>query len=99
MKILSKKEVEALFDDIMTLNLIVCEAIRQQIMDEHPDIKTLLRTNRIVTERCANATYTLRGLFGIKLAYEIQKQYDERRLAELVDEEAKNDNLDEECEQ
>lgn len=39
MKILSKKKVESLFDDIMTLNLIASESVKLQMMNEKPDVK------------------------------------------------------------
>lgn len=101
MKILTKKKAEALFDDIMTLNLIASEAIRQQTMNEKPDISALLRTHEIVIERCANAAYTLKGMFGMALAYNIHKKYNEMRLKDLVekktkehDKELKKHNLD-----
>ena len=95
MKILTKKKAEALFDDIMTLHLIASESNRMLMMNEKPDVKALIRTSRIITERCADAAYTLKGIFGIKVAQEIYTQYNEARMKKMVDEEAKKDTLDE----
>jgi hypothetical protein len=95
MKILSKKQVEALFDDLMTLHLISSESIKDHMLNEKPDVKSLLRQHRIIAERCADAAYILKGIFGIRLAYIIRKTYDEKRLKQLEEDEAKKDNLDE----
>lgn len=95
MKIFTKKEVESLFDDIMTLNLIASESVKLQVMNEKPDIKDLIRTQRLIIERCANAVCTLRGLFGLEIAREIQTKYNEARMKEMLKNEAMNDKLDE----
>lgn len=94
MKILTKKKVESLFDDIMTLNLIASESIKLQVMNERPDIKDLIRTQRLITERCANAVCTLMGMFGLLLAREIQTKYNDGRMKEMLKNEAVNDMLD-----
>jgi hypothetical protein len=96
MKILSKKQTEALFDDLMTLHLIASESIKDHMLNEKPDVKSLLRQHRIIMERVANAAYTLKGMFGMREAYYIRKAYDEKRLKQLEEEEAKKDSLDNE---
>lgn len=96
MKILTKKKVESLFDDIMTLNLIASESVKLQMMNEKPDIKDLIRTQRLIIERCANAVCTLKGMFGLLVAREIQTKYNEARMKEMLKNEAKNDELDKE---
>lgn len=95
MKILSKKKAEELFDDIMTLNLIASESTRQQMMNEKPAVKDLIRQQRIIIERCANAVYILKGMFGMAVASEIHKQFNDMRLKQELAKEAKNDTLDE----
>ena len=96
MKILTKKKAEALFDDLMTLHLIASEALKDHMLNEKPDVKSLIRQHRIILERCFNAACILKGMFGIRLAYNIRKTYDEKRLKQLEEEEAKKDSLDEE---
>ena len=95
MKILSKKKVEELFDDIMVLNLIASESTKQQMMNEKPAVKDLIRQQRIIIERCANAVYILKGMFGMAVANEIHKQFNDMRLKQELAKEAKNDTLDE----
>lgn len=95
MKILSKKKVEELFDDIMMLNLIANESTKQQMMGLKPEVKNLIRQQRIIIERCANAVYILKGMSGIAVAYEIHKQYNDMRLKQELAKEAKKDTLDE----
>ena len=94
MKILSKKKVEELFDDIMMLNLIASESTKQQVMNEKPALKDLIRQQRIIIERCANAVYILKGWFGVAVANEIHKQFNDMRLKQELAKEAKNDTLD-----
>ncbi len=96
MKILSKKKAEALFDDLMTLHLIASESLKNHMVNEKPDVKSLIRQHRIIIERCANAAYTLKGMFGMALAHNIHKQYNEMRLKQLEEEEAQKDSLDDE---
>ena len=96
MKILTKKKVESLFDDIMTLNLIASESVKLQMMNEKPDIKDLIRTQRLIIERCVNAVCTLKGMYGLLVAREIQTKYNEARMKEMLKNEAKNDELDKE---
>lgn len=94
MKILSKKKVEELFDDIMMLSLIASESTKQQIMNEKPALKDLIRQQRIITERCAHSVYILKGMFGMSVANEIHKQFNDMRLMQELAKEAKNDTLD-----
>lgn len=94
MKILSKKKVEELFDDIMMLNLIASESTKQQVMNEKPALKDLIRQQRIITERCANSVYILKGMFGMSVANEIHKLFNDMRLKQELSKEAKNDTLD-----
>lgn len=95
MKILSKKKVEELFDDIMMLNLIASESTKQQMMNDKLAIKDLIRQQRIIIERCANAAYILKGMFGMVMAKEIHTKYNETRLSDLLKEEAMKEKLDE----
>lgn len=95
MKILSRKKVEELFDDLMVLNLIANESTKQQIMGLKPEVKDLIRQQRIIIERCANAVYILKGMFGLELAMHIQTKYNETRLSDILKKEAMNDKLDE----
>mgnify|MGYP006992112711 CR=1 FL=1 len=95
MKVLSKKKTEELFDDLMTLNLIASESNRMLMINEKPNVKDLIRTQRIIIERCANAAFILKGMFGMVLAKEIHTQYNEKRLKQQLEAEAKNDKLDE----
>lgn len=95
MKILSKKKAEALFDDLMTLHLIASESLKDHMLNEKPDVKSLIRQHRIIIERCMDAACILKGMLGIHLAYNIRKTYDEKRLKQLEEDEAKKDNLDE----
>lgn len=94
MKILSKKKAEALFDDLMTLHLIASESLKDHMLNEKPDVKSLIRQHRIILERCMDAACILKGMFGVRLAYYIRKTYDEQRLKQLEEDEAKKDNLD-----
>ena len=96
MKFLTKKKAEALFDDLMTLHLIASESLKNHMVNEKPDVKSLIRQHRIIIERCMDAAYILKGMFGIHLAYNIRKTYDEKRLKQLEEEEAKKDSLDDE---
>ena len=80
MKILSKKKVEELFDDIMMLNLIASESTRQQMMGLKPKVKDLIRQQRIIIERCANAVYILKGMSGITVAYEMHSHHSRHDL-------------------
>lgn len=94
MKILSKKEMESLFDDLMTLHLIASESLKDHMLNEKPDVKSLIRQHRIIIERCMDAACILKGMFGVRLAQYIRKTYDEQRLKQLEEDEAKKDNLD-----
>jgi hypothetical protein len=94
MKILTKKQTERLFDDLMTINLIGGESVKEQtIGSERPDIRDLILRQRILIERTADAVYLLKGMFGMRLACEIQNQWNAAKLKQLEDEEAKNDEL------
>lgn len=94
MKILTKKQVESLFDDIMTLQLMASESVKQQMVNESPSIKDLIRTQRLIIERGANAVLTIRGMLGLMVAKEIHTKYNEARLKDLLKAEANNDTLD-----
>ena len=94
MKILTKKQVESLFDDIMTLQLMASESVKQQMVDVRPDIKDLIRTQRLIIERGANAVFTIRGMLGLEVARQIHTKFNDERLSELLKAEAKNDELD-----
>ena len=98
MKILSEKKKEALFDDLMILSLVVSESTKKMMMGERPDIKDLIRQQRIIIERSCDVAYILKGMFGIKLAQAIHVKYDEGRLRKELKLEAKKDNLDHESE-
>jgi hypothetical protein len=65
------------------------------MMNEKPAVKDLIRQQRIIIERCANAVYILRGMFGMAVANEIHKQFNDMRLKQELVKEAKNDTLDE----
>jgi len=94
MKILTKEQTERLFDDIMTINLIGSESVKEQaIGDKTPDIRTSIRRQRILTERMADAVYLIKGTFGMHLAMAIQEKWNADKLKQLEDEEAKNDEL------
>ena len=95
MKILTKKEADSLFEDLMVVTLMATESIRQQMTRHETDIKELIRAHSIVCERSTNAIYTLRGLFGVRVATEMHKQFNEMRRQEELKKEAKNDTLDE----
>jgi hypothetical protein len=64
------------------------------MMNEKPDIKDLIRTQRLIIERCVNAVYTLKGMYGVLVAREIHTKYNEARMKEMTKNEAKNDELD-----
>lgn len=78
----------------MTINLIGSESVKEQtIGSKKPDIRDLIRRQRIMIERTADAVYLLKGMFGMRLAYEIQNQWNAAKLKQLEDEEANNDEL------
>ena len=95
MKVLSKKKVDALFDDVMTLNLMASEIIRQLVIGEKPDVKDLIRTQMIIVERSTNAACILKGMYGLLLANEIHHKYNLAKKEQLLKKEAENDKLDE----
>lgn len=94
MKILTKKQIEALFDDLMVIDLIANESTKQQMIDQRPSTKDLIRQQRIIIERCANVAFILKGMFGLELARQIHLKYNESRLSDLLKKEASNDILD-----
>ena len=78
----------------MTMYLVGGDSVRQQAMREETDMKTILRRNRILVEQMMDAAHILKGMFGMQLAMEIQKQVSEERLKRLEEEQAKKDTLD-----
>ena len=78
----------------MTMYLVGGDSVRQQAMREETDMKTILRRNRILVEQMMDAAHILKGMFGMQLAMEIQKQLSEERLKRLEEEQAKKDTLD-----
>ena len=78
----------------MTMYLVGGDSVRQQAMREETDMKTILRRNRILVEQMMDAAHILKGMFGMQLAMEIQKQFSEERLKRLEEEQAKKDTLD-----
>ena len=78
----------------MTMYLVGGDSVRQQAMREETDMKTILRRNRILVEQMMDAAHILKGIFGMQLAMEIQKQLSEERLKRLEEEQAKKDTLD-----
>ena len=78
----------------MTMYLVGGDSVRQQAMREETDMKTILRRNRILVGQMMDAAHILKGMFGMQLAMEIQKQVSEERLKRLEEEQAKKDTLD-----
>ena len=78
----------------MTMYLVGGDSVRQQAMREETDMKTILRRNRILVEQMMDAAHILKGMFGMQLAMEIQKQLSEEHLKRLEEEQAKKDTLD-----
>ena len=78
----------------MTMYLVGGDSVRQQAMREETDMKTILRRNRILVEQMMDAAHILKGMFGMQLAMEIQKQLSEERLKRLEEDQAKKDTLD-----
>ena len=89
MKILSKKKIDALYDDLMVLSLIASENARKLAIGEQPDTKDLTRQLCVIIERRSHAANILKGMFGVMLANQIHINIGRERLQKEQEHEAK----------
>ena len=83
MKILTKKKTKAIFNDMMTLTIIASESTRMLAMGEQADPMAMLKQQERIIDLCGNIAYSLRGMYGMFLASNIQNEYNERRLKQM----------------